>query len=592
MWQHLEKHKQRYGLALLVLALLWLAVNYALNRANILELPSLFIFVGLVILGAFMYVSGTAGLVQGLAALVIAGFCLLIALAGDLATLRAFAVSNDFTYTIAAILFLLLTFWLQIPKKIREKVTRYYSADTEAATQSEGWHQETESSNAAAASLDVSKADATKPAEVQASAEKLAAALDSWAEKTAFPESGTAPYQRVTHYRQAFSDILRSWSLKNNKSLMQWLRVGLAILLTGTGVLLLINGIQQRLTHADFFRSAGFTLIFAGGLTVLYALGLLILGFLRGLILPAAGVVIFYCFLGIVRIDQALAAWSFFLRLLVILVFLTLYSLIFYDIIRSLGRRYDLFNWIYHKDHLIIGVDIALKDMLPLDDYTVCIETAIILDTALSPERRHQRAIDITAWYQHRLNLRKIQPAGFVFDQETGNLTFYAYCKPKDLSASLDFCRQILEQQGLAATIKHQNDPYWTAYQDQLFPNPTTLMDIINIRQLELLAYEGVDLQVEHPVRVALRFAAAGHREAGCQRLQDIGLKVVSEPIFSARERWEFENEIEYYLAFVEVTTLLTRPRINALTGLIYELIKPLGGELFAWGIMPANDYS
>ncbi|NLC84107.1 MAG: hypothetical protein GX749_03395, partial [Ruminococcaceae bacterium] len=60
MWQHLEKHKQRYGLALLVLALLWLAVNYALNRGNILEFPSLFIFVVLVMLGAFMYVSGTA----------------------------------------------------------------------------------------------------------------------------------------------------------------------------------------------------------------------------------------------------------------------------------------------------------------------------------------------------------------------------------------------------------------------------------------------------------------------------------------------------------------------------------------------------
>ncbi|MGI6298787.1 MAG: DUF695 domain-containing protein [Saccharofermentanales bacterium] len=592
MWQHLEKHKQRYGLALLALALLWLAANYAKNREIILELPSIFIFVGLAMLGAFIYVSGAAGLVQGLATLVIAAFCLLIALAGDLAVLRAFAVSNDFTYTIAVILFLLLAFWLQIPKRIREKATRYFTADTETATQSVSWHQDEENSNAAAVSPNFYKAETTKEADVLTSAEKLAAALENWEERAALPESETVPYQRVTHYRQAFKDVLRSWSLKNNKPFMTWLRVGLAVLLTGSGLFLIINGIQQRLTNTDFFRSAAFTLIFAGALTILYALGLLILGLLRGLILPAAGAVIFYCFLGVVRITQALAAWPFLLRLLVIAVFLALYSLIFYYMLRSFGRRYDLFNWIYHKDRLIIGVDIALKDMLPLEDYTICIETAIKLDTALSAERRHQKAIDITAWYQHRLNLRKIQPAGFVFDQETGNLTFYAYCKPKDLSKSLIFCRQILEQQGLAATIKHQNDPYWSAYQDQLFPNPTILMDIINIRQLELLDYEGVDLQVEHPVRIALRFTAAGHREAGCQRLQDVGLKVVSEPIIGVRERWEFENENEYYLAFVEVTALLTRQRLNALTGMIYELVKPLGGELLAWGITPANDYS
>ena len=625
MWKHLETHRHRYSLGLFGIGLLWLLASYAPGAATTSHLRPFIEFAALAAVAIFYYVSGVPGLFQGLTFLGLATGCLLVAALPHLVPLELLSLAPDFAYATAIILFVLLSFLLRLPRRVRAWAARLVYPENAAARRHERQRLIAEAAmpGPAEAPAEPGAESASEPqtqpgaepageSQPQPGAEPAGEsqpqpgaepAGESQTQRGAEPanlrsepsssescHSNATPYRQVGQYKQALLDSFRSWSLANALPFMRWIRGIVALALAIGGVACIYLAMGQNQPGVNFFRSHRFALLFTGIAILFYAAGIIGLGLLRGLTLPGVAALIFYSLLGVIRIEGAMSHRPLVLRAAVALIFLALYGLLVYFLIRGFRQRHDLFNWVYQLGPRIVGVDIALKDLLPIADYDVRIDAVLTLNATFEDERLRQKALDVATWYQHRMNVRKILPVGFVFEPETHRLSLHAYCRLEDAHDSVGFCERILSLQGIPAQVEQQGDPQWTLYREHLFPDAVTLHEIVNVQQLDLLDDEGVDLQAMHPIRIELRFPDCADREAAQAKLTEAGYAAVTDESMDMRERIERENTPDYCLAFIELNTRLGLERINTITGSIICLIEPYAGDLFGWELIAPAD--
>lgn len=385
-------------------------------------------------------------------------------------------------------------------------------------------------------------------------------------------------YQQYLTEKGIIDYLARPYSLYNISAIMKIIRLVLGVILVVSGLVALLISFYIKEEAANALTSYAFRICMGSLIALLFGGLLIVVGFIRAFISTAfaAGVVTFIVWIGFQLADvfkQSLL--RFIVLLFLIIIFAVLIIIVVYRIYR---RRTVILNFSnYEKDQISLEVDLAIKELLPIDGYTKLIRCIATFEPQIRDKAINEIVVKLTACACKK----KLIFCGYTIESQdikTLFLTFYVYAN-MDCS---DILRKALSGFGCKSLIVDcSEDIEWSVYCDKLYPDQYTLKVIDNQNLNDYLELNGYDFS--EPISLVYTLIFSFDHDA-----HDCVAKATTEGYIRAQYQsnvdYVSENELSVkysHVVFIQNECMAGLEQLNSQTRKIMSFAERFNGELY-----------
>lgn len=393
-------------------------------------------------------------------------------------------------------------------------------------------------------------------------------------------------FEMFAEYRKLKNYLEKPYSLGSCSTFVRYLRIVLGILLAVGGLTALVIGTYGEDLAADFFYSFSFWVAVSGISAIAAGLTILFAGFVRSVVVLLicgaflwAGTYLYGFFDILSRRSMPLFLLSL---LLLVVITVEVLAVVLKTIFRQTKRSFTY----YEKDGALIGVDLLLKDALPLAGYGKLIRIDVEMLKTFT-ERSLLAFQDLLLSFAEN---NRLAAAGTVY--HAGRSAYSAFLYTDNPQKAVRRVHGFLKRNiSFPCRVTLSDDGGWEVYQRELFPSESRLMELYNERVIGSLEEQGFDFFTEHPVVFSVWFKDDGNAAAFRESALKIGFERSSRLDNGENAGESDPAEESGCLVLLQLRSRIGLERINMLCKTIMELAARHDGNFDDWdfGELPAE---
>lgn len=328
-----------------------------------------------------------------------------------------------------------------------------------------------------------------------------------------------AAYEQIAEYKDVKSQLSKPYSLVNTSKSMRIFRYGIGIGCFLMGSALFIGELTGVISLP--FSNILFVLIFASA-AFLFGVCSVWMGFLRSAGVIAAYTAVLIFLYSIYRILIYSFQRSLWVSASVIFLSVWLIIGIFCVLDRYLIRKKAIEMFIYPCGDGWIGIDLDLKELLPISRYTQFITVAC--DWEESPES----LLKLIGAIERFSSKEKVIFCGFELNGDEQISLYFYDCKIWDVNSSLykPLIRTLYREKAGLCTVSNEDDGGWNKYQTVLYPDRQILLDTEAENMASMLEDAGLDYPKTLRFGFTLLFTGLSDSLNCAQTVKEAGYRV------------------------------------------------------------------
>ena len=391
------------------------------------------------------------------------------------------------------------------------------------------------------------------------------------------PAQFTYSYKTYLAQRKRNRYLAKPYALENLPQKMKIIRLIIGLIFMAAGGIVIIIFVEAEDGAESFLNSYVFWVLMAGFASFLFGTLSLGFGFIRSLftVVFSAGITVLAVWAGYQL--YYILQQSVFRFIILLILILSLVVYISRAVIKYYKRKSVFFCFTnYDKGEENITVDLALKDLLPVEGYTKLIRGEL----TVSPQTGLDSIGEICAEIVACADKNKMIFCGYTTESpeiETIVFTFYLYAD-RDRSAEVKKLLKKIKNGGVMAACRE--DAEWSAYTERLYPPDSYTLFTIGNRNLNyFLEKSGYDFNKPVSLIYTLTFSS-GQDALGCAEAAKAAGYV------RARHEDNTENVAEYELSeklshfvYIQNDCMAGLEQLNAQTRKIMGFAEKFNGE-------------
>lgn len=364
--------------------------------------------------------------------------------------------------------------------------------------------------------------------------------------------------------------------IRNADSKQSIVRLGVYTLVFSVGLVLSIVGITEY-TGGRFLYSSSYYVMLIGIELAIYGFLVLFSGFKSAFRSAAIGSALLLT--ASIILDQVFVFYPTELYKFYVLmsVFILSLGLLLVMGIRALLMKNTIAMLIFTRGEIWLGVELLLKETLPIVDYDKMVMVEIVADEKfdLVQLMRLGPSMEVFAHY------RKMIFAGLKYDPNNQIIELY-FCTPNPDYAKRQLTGYFKRHFHYAFTMTILNDPL-AVILERLNPTDLEMIEAMNRHTVMHYEDEDIDPSEIHSIVMFLHFKEASSMTLAKADLEQAGyhtLMMADGRTFSDQPASEFNG---WFVISVETESRLGIDRINIVTRQIADVIRPQQGILSYW---------